>query len=64
MKQGLVRMFAGLAIVLGVGAGVLQAQGSTGKIEGRVRDQDGAPIANAQVSLVGLAFSALSDDGA
>jgi outer membrane receptor for ferrienterochelin and colicin len=61
MKQGLVRMFAGLAIVLGVGAGVLQAQGSTGKIEGRVRDQDGAPIANAQVSLVGLAFSALSD---
>ncbi|MGZ8398626.1 MAG: TonB-dependent receptor, partial [Gemmatimonadales bacterium] len=39
----------------------LLAQGSTGKIEGRVRDQAGAPIANAQVFLVGSAFNALTN---
>jgi hypothetical protein len=32
------------------------AQGTTGKIEGRVRDQAGAPIANAQVFIVGTTF--------
>ena len=39
----------------------LLAQGSTGKIEGRVRDQAGAPIANAQVFVVGTAFNALTN---
>ena len=44
-----------------MGAGTLLAQGSTGKIEGRVRDQAGAPIANAQVFVVGTAFNALTN---
>ena len=47
------RFFALAAVALGLGAGSLLAQGSTGKIEGRVRDQAGAPIANAQVFIVG-----------
>ena len=47
------RVFAYAAVALGLGAGPLLAQGSTGKIEGRVRDQAGAPIANAQVNIVG-----------
>jgi hypothetical protein len=55
------RSFAVAAVALGFGAGSLLAQGSTGKIEGRVRDQAGAPIANAQVFLVGTAFSALTN---
>ena len=42
------------------GAGTLLAQ-ATGKIEGRVRDQAGAPIANAQVFIVGTAFNALTN---
>ena len=55
MKQSCVSAFARVArfcalvaVALGFGAGMLQAQ-STGKIEGRVRDQNGAPINNAQV---------------
>ena len=55
------RFFALAAVVLGFGAGSLLAQGSTGKIEGRVRDQAGAPIANAQVFIVGSAFNALTN---
>jgi hypothetical protein len=55
------RGFALAAVALGCGAGSLLAQGSTGKIEGRVRDQAGAPIANAQVFLVGTAFNALTN---
>ena len=55
------RSFALAAVVLGFGAGSLLAQGSTGKIEGRVRDQAGAPIANAQVFLVGTAFNSLTN---
>ena len=68
MKQSRVSAFAraarGLAlaaVALGLGAGTLLAQGSTGKIEGRVRDQAGAPIANAQVFVVGTAFNALTN---
>lgn len=67
MKQSCVSAFARVArfcalvaVALGFGAGMLQAQ-STGKIEGRVRDQNGAPINNAQVTLAGTAFSALSN---
>src|SRR6478736_4933543 len=48
------------AAALMVSASLLAAQ-ATGKIEGRVRDQAGAPIANAQVFIVGTAFSALSN---
>ncbi len=68
MKQSRVSAFARVArfvalaaVALGFGAGTLLAQGSTGKIEGRVRDQAGAPIANAQVYVVGTAFNALTN---
>jgi outer membrane receptor for ferrienterochelin and colicin len=55
------RFIAFAAVALGMGAGSLLAQGSTGKIEGRVRDQAGAPIAQAQVYVVGTAFNALTN---
>ncbi len=68
MKQSCVSAFARVArfcalvaVALGFGAGSAFAQASTGKIEGRVRDQAGAPINNAQISLVGTAFSALTN---
>ncbi|MGH8262019.1 MAG: carboxypeptidase regulatory-like domain-containing protein, partial [Steroidobacteraceae bacterium] len=54
------RFIALAAVALCGGAGVLLAQ-STGKIEGRVRDQAGAPIVNAQVFVVGTAFNALTN---
>ncbi|HEY7612281.1 MAG TPA: carboxypeptidase regulatory-like domain-containing protein, partial [Gemmatimonadales bacterium] len=67
MKQSRVSAFAraarGIALAavgLALGAGTLLAQ-ATGKIEGRVRDQAGAPIANAQVYVVGTAFNALTN---
>lgn len=45
-------------LVLGMlGAGGLQAQ-ATAKLEGRVRDQAGAPVASAQVRIQGTAFFA------
>ena len=37
------------------------AQQTTGKIEGTVTDQQGAPIANAQVFIVGTSFGAVTD---
>jgi len=49
------------AVVLTVGASSLLAQASTGKLEGKVRDQQGAPIANAQVIIVGTRFGAQSN---
>jgi hypothetical protein len=55
------RVFALAAVALAWGAGSLLAQGSTGKIEGRVRDQAGAPIANAQVFIVATAFNAVTN---
>jgi outer membrane receptor for ferrienterochelin and colicin len=55
------RSFALAAVALAWGAGSLLAQGTTGKLEGRVRDQAGAPIANAQVFIVGSAFNALTN---
>jgi outer membrane receptor for ferrienterochelin and colicin len=45
---------AGVALV--AGATVLSAQ-STGKVEGKVKDAQGKPIANATVYIVGTAFS-------
>lgn len=54
MKQSCVSAFtraarslALAAVVLAVGASSLVAQAATGKLEGKVRDQQGAPIANA-----------------
>lgn len=68
MKQSCVGAFARVArfialaaVAIGIGAGSLHAQ-STGKIEGRVRDQAGAPIANAQVTIVGTAFNTLTNN--
>jgi outer membrane receptor protein involved in Fe transport len=55
------RLFALAAVALGASAAALHAQ-ATGKIEGRVRDQAGAPIANAQVTIVGTAFGALTNN--
>jgi hypothetical protein len=52
-----------LSLAIGLvlaGAGALQAQ-ATGKLEGRIRDQAGAPIANAQVRVDGTAFGAVAD---
>ncbi len=54
------RWFALAAVALLVGAGTLHAQ-STGKLEGRVRDQAGAPIPGAQVRIEGTAFGAVAD---
>lgn len=68
MKQSCVGAFARAArfialaaVAIGIGAGSLYAQ-SSGKIEGRVRDQAGAPIANAQVTIVGTAFATLTNN--
>ncbi len=65
MKQSCVSAFtraaryiALTAVVLATGASTLFAQASTGKIEGKVRDQQGAPIANVQVIIVGTKFGA------
>jgi hypothetical protein len=33
----------------------------TGRVTGHVRDQNGAPVANAQVLIVGTALSAVAD---
>jgi hypothetical protein len=41
--------------------GSAHAQGATGKLEGRVQDEAGAPVAEAQVHLVGTAFAALTN---
>ncbi len=67
MKESGVGVFARLtrcaafaAIALLVGAGTLHAQ-STGKLEGRVRDQAGAPIPGAQVRIEGTAATAVAD---
>jgi hypothetical protein len=54
------RLASLVAVALVFGASVLAAQ-ATAKIEGRVRDASGQPIANAQVFIVGTAFSALSN---
>ncbi len=65
MKQSCVSAFtraarylALTAVVLATGASTLFAQTSTGKIEGKVRDQQGAPIANVQVIIIGTRFGA------
>ena len=54
------RWIAYAAVAFTLGAGTLSAQ-ATGKVEGRVRDQAGAPIASAQVRIVGTAFGAVAN---
>ncbi len=56
------RLAAVLGAALVLGAGRLAAQGTTGKVEGFVRDQAGAPISGAQVLVVGSAFSATTNE--
>jgi hypothetical protein len=67
MKQSCVSAFARVrrfvalaAVALGLGATSLAAQ-ATGKIEGRVRDNNGAPLQSAQVTIEGTAFAALTN---
>lgn len=50
------------AAVLLLGAGRLFAQGTTGKVEGTIRDQAGAPIAGAQVLIVGSALNSTTNE--
>jgi len=50
------------AVALLVVASSLAAQQTTGKLEGTVTDQAGAPLANAQVLLVGTSFGAVAND--
>ncbi|HEU4698968.1 MAG TPA: carboxypeptidase regulatory-like domain-containing protein [Gemmatimonadales bacterium] len=60
VSRSLTRPLALAALALVGGATLAHAQ-ATGKIEGRVRDQAGAPIANAQVFIVGTAFNATTN---
>ena len=58
----LARVVAAWVAAVVLGAHVLAAQGTAGKVEGTVRDQSGAPINGAQVFIVGTAFAALSNE--
>jgi Carboxypeptidase regulatory-like domain/TonB-dependent Receptor Plug Domain len=51
-----------LTLAIGVVTTPLAAQAVTGKIEGTVTDQAGAPVANAQVFVVGTSFGAVTND--
>ena len=58
----LAKVASALAAVVVFGAGSVLAQGTSGKIEGTVKDSGGAPIAGAQVLIVGSAFQATTDE--
>jgi len=58
----LARVLAAWVAAVVLGSSVLMAQGTSGKVEGTVRDQSGAPINGAQVFIVGTAFAALSNE--
>lgn len=51
------RAIAFTAVVTGLGASALAAQGATGKLEGRVFDQNQQPVANAQIVIEGTSFA-------
>lgn len=55
------RVKTALGLLFVLGALPLAAQQTTGKVEGTVSDQAGAPIANAQVFVVGTSFGAVTD---
>lgn len=66
MTQNCVRALARTALALaavafGAGASALHAQGATGKVDGRVRDTAGQPLAGARVIIVGTAYSTTSN---
>jgi len=50
------------ALAIGIATSPLAAQEVTGKVEGSVTDQAGAPVANAQVFVVGTSFGAVTND--
>src|SRR2546430_14608580 len=50
------------ALAVGIATSSLAAQESQGKVEGTVTDQANAPIANAQVFVVGTSFGAVTND--
>ena len=56
------RVKTALGLLFVLGALPLAAQQTTGKIEGTVSDQAGAPVANAQVFVVGTSFGAVTND--
>lgn len=56
------RVRTALAFFFALGVASLAAQQTAGKIEGTVSDQAGAPVANAQVFVVGTSFGAVSSD--
>jgi carboxypeptidase family protein/TonB-dependent receptor-like protein len=56
------RVRTALALFFAVGVASLAAQQTTGKVEGTVSDQAGAPVANAQVFVVGTSFGAVTSD--
>ena len=58
---GVRRRFAALAFVFLLLGGAAPLDQPTGTIEGHVRDQSGAPVANAQVVVVGTPLNALTD---
>ena len=49
-------------LAIGIATSPLAAQEVTGKVEGTVTDQAGAPVANAQVFVVGTSFGAVTND--
>jgi carboxypeptidase family protein/TonB-dependent receptor-like protein len=54
--------FCQMLLVLAAGWGPLAAQQVTGKIEGTVSDPAGAPVAGAQVLILGSSFGAVTND--
>ena len=56
------RVRTALVLFFALGVASLAAQQTTGKIEGTVSDQAGAPVANAQVFVVGTSFGAVTSD--
>lgn len=56
------RVRTALAIFFALGVASLAAQQTSGKVEGTVSDQAGAPVANAQVFVVGTSFGAVTSD--
>jgi len=61
LRAGPIGRSLGLLAALFLIAGPLHPQAATGKLEGRVRDPAGIPLAEAQVYILGTAYSALSD---
>ena len=61
-RWGITRLAAVFGFAALLGASSLAAQGTSGKIEGTVRDQAGAPVAGAQVLIVGSAFATTTNE--